>query len=49
MTRRTILTILGVAVGLCLASAAVLVLALLLGWILRSLLAVLLLFLLAAA
>lgn len=49
MNRRTVLTILGIVACLCLASAAVLVLVLLLGWILRSLLAVLLLFLLAAA
>lgn len=48
MNRRTILTILGVAACPCLASAAVLALVLLLGSALRSLLAVLLLFLLTA-
>lgn len=49
MNRRTILTILGVVACLCLASAAAFGLALLLGSVLRSLLRVLVLFLLAAA
>lgn len=49
MNRRTVLTILGIAACLCLASAAVFGLALLLGWALRNLLRVLVLFLLAAS
>ena len=48
MNRRTVLAILGIVACLCLASAAVFGLALLLGWALRSLLRVLVLFLLAA-
>lgn len=48
MSRRTVLTVLGVVACLCLASAAVFGLALLLGWSLRSLLRVLVFFLLAA-
>lgn len=49
MSRRTVLTVLGVVACLCLASAAVFGLALLLGSALRNLLRVLVLFLLAAA